>query len=553
MMDIGTTLRRVLRSWVLYAGRRESVRGALLGFREQLAMAGDGGRVVFRFTPGAILVGDEAADDDDDAADAVVFVAFRDGLRALAIEPTIPEDELATLVGILASGNERQRNRSEDVVAQLWAARLPHVAVSAVDPYANVELADEVADADDERLATDLMPHVRGAGDDPGDPGVEGAGFRSLGADDAPPPATVGATRSGAAVEPLLQTVSDVVSQQVLAWRAPPASVPPPRVVGAPAMRFPRRAVPVDWTAIARAREGARVALAIERIVACHAATVAEMDALLQVTLDAWRHPDGRALAALVAAIPTLPDASLERWRSTINLNGAYTTGVQEGLAAQAESAPRAVAEWFRVAGVNHVENVGRACFAGRARSTVEAWLRAAPECALLALQHWVGLDADDAVWATRCATSLPPGEARAALLRRVLAHRDLDVQFMALEALPGDVSPETNGALERCLASGRRDRMQHVLRELGRRSDGDSARVLLAYVESAAYGDVPAVQRAAVLDMLLAKGAPAVVEWVRERTAGWGWRLSLRGRERNAEIAAALQRLSPELRRVYP
>jgi len=547
MMDLGTTFRRTLKTWNLYAGRRESVRGALTALREQLAQASDGQRVMFRFTPGTVLTGLEDTGDEDGTADAVVFVAFRDGVRALSIDPTIPEDELASLIGILASGTEGRRAQADDVVAQLWAANLPHVLVSAVDPYADVEMDDGL---EGEVLSTDLMPHVRGASGEASE--GEGAAFVGRRRDD-PNDGSPRAAAPGTADDAPPLTMADVVHQEVQAWKVPPTSVAAPPVVGPPAMRFARTSEAVDWAAIAAAREGARVALAIERIAACHAAVVAPIDALMQATLDAWRHDDARALASLVRSFATLPPATLDRWRTTLSMSMAHTTAVQEGLAAQATRVPTAVADWFRLAGPAHVEIMARALFMAQAQEVVGAWLQAAPENALVALQHWMGSDVDHATWATRCAVALPAGEARTNALRRALGHRDTEIQFLALQALGRDPSPDTLAALGRCLQSGRRDRVQFALREIALRSDPGALALLIAYAESGAFADVPVVQRAAVIDILLATPTAEAVEWVRERTTGWAWRLSVRGRERHAEISSALQRLPPDIRKAYP
>lgn len=553
MTDVGVYMRRALRTWTLYGGRRDSVRGTLAALREHLGHASDGDRVVLRFTPGTIVAREDAEDDGDESADAVVYVAFRDGVRALALEPTIPEHELATLVGILASGNERQRNQAEDVVAQLWAANLPHVQVAAVDPYADIEIV--VTEPGAGPGADSLLPNVRGSASGDGDAlGARGQLFGGASGEGNAADAGAGGVESRGTVggEAAPRTMSDIVAEQVRSWRAAadPALLALPS--GARVERHPRRRGSVDWGGLQEAREGARVSLAIERIVACHGGAVGPVDALMQVTLGAWQASDGEALDTLVGALVTLPAPTLDRWRATLGMNVTYATAVQEGLAAQAIAVPDAVAQWFRVAGDMHAESVARGLFSERAREVVATWLRVAPECAPFSLQHWLSADAGDAVWAARCAATLPPGEARSTVLRRALGHKDGDVQFAALQGLTGDTAGETNAALGRALASGRRERVQYVLREVAARGDKDALALLLEYADTNELAEAPAIQRAAVLDVLLAKPTVEVIAWVRERTSGWGWRLSARGRERNADIAAALQRLPPAVRTAY-
>lgn len=559
MIDVGTYLRRALRTWAMYTGRRELVRPSIAALREQIAVASEGDRVLFRFTPGAIVTGQMSEDEGDEAADSVVYVAFRDGLRALSIDPTIPEEELTTLVGILASGTDSGARQSEDVVAQLWAANLPSVLVSAVDPYAEVGFEGEADDED--AFARDLMPHNFGASTDEeldlealalassrrsapkadGGPTGGGDGARIVDGNGTP-----GVRLSGP------RTLAEAVEGEVARWTAPPAvearwhlEAMKAAIVQAPPLRD-------EWISLASAQGGSKLALSIDRLIDCLKPTSGAIDALMLASVAAWQSDNGRALDLLTRRMPELPDGVLERWRSTLTLNGSYAVAVRGALRVQAPRVPAAVDRWFELAGETHIESVSLGLFNDRDHSVVASWMKHAPGAGTLVLRPWLAGTGDEANWAVGCALDMPIGEARSATLRRALGHRDPEVQYRALFGLAGDVAKETDAALGRALASGRRDVAQFALRELAARSDLGAGATLLAHVETNEFALTPAIGRAAILDALLAHPHADVILWVREKTSGWSWRLAVRGRERQADIAAALQRLPATTRQAY-
>jgi hypothetical protein len=68
---------------------------------------------------------------------------YRDGIRRLQLAEGIDSAELRRFVAALAV-IIRPDDLSEDYVTQLWEANLPHVQVTAIDPYLDLDVPDEV-------------------------------------------------------------------------------------------------------------------------------------------------------------------------------------------------------------------------------------------------------------------------------------------------------------------------------------------------------------------------------------------------------------------------
>jgi hypothetical protein len=68
---------------------------------------------------------------------------YRDGIRRLRVAPGIDEGEISRLLLVIATVI-RPDDLSDDYVTQLWEANLPHVCVTAIDPYLDLDVPDEV-------------------------------------------------------------------------------------------------------------------------------------------------------------------------------------------------------------------------------------------------------------------------------------------------------------------------------------------------------------------------------------------------------------------------
>ena len=82
---------------------------------------------------------------------------YRDGVRRLQLLPGLAGDELRCLVTLLATGIDPD-DLSEDYVTRLWEAELPHVRVTAIDPYLDLEATEDVLEG--EVVPTDQVEDV---------------------------------------------------------------------------------------------------------------------------------------------------------------------------------------------------------------------------------------------------------------------------------------------------------------------------------------------------------------------------------------------------------
>ena len=82
---------------------------------------------------------------------------YRDGVRRLQLLPGLAGDELRCLVALLATAIDPD-DLTEDYVTRLWEAELPHVRVTAIDPYLDLEATEDVLEG--EVVPTDQVEDV---------------------------------------------------------------------------------------------------------------------------------------------------------------------------------------------------------------------------------------------------------------------------------------------------------------------------------------------------------------------------------------------------------
>jgi hypothetical protein len=97
--------------------------------------------------------GEVVVEADQDRA-SVVAALYRDGVRRLQIREGVGADELERLVRALAKPIHPD-DLSEDYVTRLWEAELPHVQVTAVDPYLDLDVGGDVLEG---RAKPELSP-----------------------------------------------------------------------------------------------------------------------------------------------------------------------------------------------------------------------------------------------------------------------------------------------------------------------------------------------------------------------------------------------------------
>ena len=540
-VDAGQAFRRALRTWALYEGRRDLVQRALELLAERIARANNADSVCLHVTPGAILTRLDDAGDSGETADSVVYVAFRDGLRAMTLDPDIAAEELAQLIGILAGGRERHVNLLDDVVAQLWAARLPHVVVSAVDPYAEVEIEEEGPDAggeadsgtapDDERVAP--------ASDEPTEETPRHVA-RSL-AEHAARGVVSGHGRPGR----LQGTLIERVERARGLWRGVDAAAfPPARFVPYEGWANDVDDIDAAWRQALDEHEQLRLATSIARIGRCLMAVPGGgLDALGLAVVRAWEERDFAAIGAVVDVVEGMSPSLRARWNAFVSAQNTGQDVAERGLVAWATEAPDLAVRWIRA-----LDEHARLALAGSmhrrdARAVLGVVAERDVALASALLGPWIVGTPEQAGWAVTIVARWASGSHRTELLHRALDHAAGSVHYAALLALAGDRSPRVLLALEGALVAPRKDVVDHALRELAAMGTSQAASILVKRVEGSTFGELPGVARAAILDTLLAAHPGTVRPWVTEQRAGWAWRLSARGRERHAELDAAMRR----------
>lgn len=81
--------------------------------------------------------------DDSGKTPPLIAELHRDGLRRLRLDVGLEENELRRLLRVLASRLDSDE-ASEDYVTRLWEAELSHVRMSAVDPYLDPDIGEDV-------------------------------------------------------------------------------------------------------------------------------------------------------------------------------------------------------------------------------------------------------------------------------------------------------------------------------------------------------------------------------------------------------------------------
>ena len=88
--------------------------------------------------------------DDRGESPPIVASLFQDGIRRIALESGLPADELQRFLVALATPVDPD-DLSEDYVTRLWEADLRNVRISAIDPYLDQEIEDDVLEGTPEQ------------------------------------------------------------------------------------------------------------------------------------------------------------------------------------------------------------------------------------------------------------------------------------------------------------------------------------------------------------------------------------------------------------------
>ena len=88
--------------------------------------------------------------DERGSVPPIVGSLFKHGVRRIRIDAGLETDELLRLLLALARPLDPE-DLSEDYVTRLWEADLPHVHISAIDPYLDVEVAGDVLEGKDRK------------------------------------------------------------------------------------------------------------------------------------------------------------------------------------------------------------------------------------------------------------------------------------------------------------------------------------------------------------------------------------------------------------------
>ena len=99
--------------------------------------------------------------DDRGETPELVGSLFRDGVRRIRFQTDLARDELQRLLVVLGQPLDPD-DLTEDYVTRLWEAALPNVGISAIDPYLDPEVKDDVMEGTQEPSA-EVVPNEEAA------------------------------------------------------------------------------------------------------------------------------------------------------------------------------------------------------------------------------------------------------------------------------------------------------------------------------------------------------------------------------------------------------
>jgi hypothetical protein len=136
-------LARAARSLVLYDERNAAVRQFLNDYRDRMRAALAHGAMRVEVQPFDLVVDGEVAYHDKDRERSLAFRLFRDGVRRFAVEPGVPEEELLSLLEILAVRCAGVRQQEEDLATVLQKISFTAVTFGVVEGFTPAEESPE--------------------------------------------------------------------------------------------------------------------------------------------------------------------------------------------------------------------------------------------------------------------------------------------------------------------------------------------------------------------------------------------------------------------------
>jgi hypothetical protein len=137
-------LSRAARSFVLYDPGNAMVRQLLSEYREKTRAALDAfGEIPIDVRPFELALGGVVVYQDVDRERSLAFRLYRDGVRRLTFRPSVPWEELLTLLQILAICYTSVRQQEEDTVTLLRKAEFRGIGIEAVAGFVPAEANPE--------------------------------------------------------------------------------------------------------------------------------------------------------------------------------------------------------------------------------------------------------------------------------------------------------------------------------------------------------------------------------------------------------------------------
>jgi hypothetical protein len=129
-------LSRAARAFVLYDAGNAVVRQLLGDYRDRAREAlAKHGALVIEVRPFEMAVAGEVTYREPDREKSLAFRLFRDGVRRLALHPSVSWDELLQLLQILAVRYTAVRQQEEDIVTLLRKAEFRGISIEAVEGF----------------------------------------------------------------------------------------------------------------------------------------------------------------------------------------------------------------------------------------------------------------------------------------------------------------------------------------------------------------------------------------------------------------------------------
>jgi HEAT repeat protein len=213
-------LARATRSFALYDPGNALVRQFLSEYREQTRAALDAcGELRVEVRPFELAMGGTVLYQDTDRERSLPFRLFRDGVRRFTFKPSVPWEELLTLLEILAIRYTSLRLQEEDAVTLLRKAEFTGIGIEAVTGFVPAE-ANPEPELEDLVRASHRQPPANWDVPMPRLPGPVALQWREV------PAETLAALRREASIESVAPTVlslaRDLLAEAVhAAWPKP--------------------------------------------------------------------------------------------------------------------------------------------------------------------------------------------------------------------------------------------------------------------------------------------------------------------------------------------